>query len=275
MSVYFVSGGLGAGKTLASVGQLKQHAINRTPIAGNIDLFLDKFSDSAFSKVTYIRVPDRPCAADLYALGYGKPEDDYDEDNNGLLVLDEMATWMNAQTWNEPGRKDLRDWFLHSRKYGWDVIFLCQSIDAMDSQLVKLLMEYHVPMSNLEKINVPLIGGLGRTLKRNGKPFRLPKIHVGRVMYKDLVKADRWVFRARDLYKCYNTKQVITSNYPHGTHSQLSRWHLEGRYLPEPVTWRFWLSMVWRLPMYGLVVFSERMGWLRYSEIQKAWVQKI
>lgn len=270
MAVYFVSGGLGSGKTLAAVGQLRQYAINRCQIAGNLDIFLEHFGSSPRSKVTYTRIPDRPTADDLYALGTAN--DTYDEDNNGLLVLDELATWLNSQSWNEKGRKELRDWFVHARKYGWDIIFLVQSIEAVDSQLVKLLMEYHVPMSNLAKINVPIIGGLGRTFRKSGKPLRLPKIHVGRVMYKDLVKADRWVFRAKNLYSSYNTKQVIADDYPHGVHCQLSRWHLEGRYLPQPENWLFWLSMVWRLPLWLLVKFSERMGWLRWDSKRGAWV---
>lgn len=270
MAVYFVSGGLGSGKTLAAVGQLRQYAINKCQIAGNLDIFLEHFATFPRSRTTYTRLPDRPTAADLYSLGTANVT--YDEENNGLLVLDELATWLNSQSWNEKGRKELRDWFVHARKYGWDIIFLVQSIEAVDSQLVKLLMEYHVPMSNMAKINVPFIGGLGRTIKKNGKPFRLPKIHVGRVMYKDLVKADRWVFRAKNLYTSYNTKQVISDDYPHGAHCQLSRWHLEGRYLPQPESWRFWLSMVWRFPLLLLVKLFERMRLIRYCERQKAWV---
>ena len=198
-----------------------------------------------------MHIPDRPTAADFYALGLGKPADDYDEDNNGLLVLDEILTWLNVRAWNDKGRAELIEWFVHARKYGWDIIFLVQSITVVDKQLLESLMEYHVPMSNLAKINVPIIGGWGRTFKKNGKPFRLP---VGRVMYKDLVKADRWVFRSRNLYKCYDTKQVISENYPHGAHCQLSRW------------WGFYLSLVWRLPLWLLVKFNERMGWLRWDE---------
>lgn len=270
MAVYFVSGGLGSGKTLAAVGQLRQYAINKNQIAGNLDIFLEHFSDSPRSKVTYTRIPDRPTADDLYALGNANTT--YDEDNNGLLVLDELATWLNARAWNDKGRAALIDWFVHARKYGWDIIFLVQSIDAVDSQLVKLLMEYHVPMSNLAKINVPIVGGLGRTFRNSGKPFRLPKIHIGRVMYKDLVKADRWVFRARHLYKCYDTKQVISDNYQHGTFCQLSRWHLEGRYLPAPIGWRFILSLFWRIPLWFFIKGCERLGWLRWDKKRGAWV---
>jgi len=272
MAVYFVSGGLGSGKTLAAVGQLRQYAINKCQIAGNLDIFLEHFATSPRSKVTYTRLPDRPTAADLYSLGIAN--DTFDEENNGLLVLDELATWLNSQSWNEKGRKELRDWFVHARKYGWDIIFLVQSIEAVDSQLVKLLMEYHVPMSNLAKINVPIIGGLGRTFRKNGKPFRLPKVHIGRVMYKDLVKADRWVFRAKNLYSSYNTKQVISDSYPHGAHCQLSRWHIEGRYMPQPENWRFWFSMIWRFPLWLFVTGCERLGLLRWDDRCGAWVGK-
>ncbi len=270
MAVYFVSGGLGAGKTLAAVGQLRNYALNKCQIAGNIDIFLQHFANSPRSKVTYTRIPDRPTADDLFALGNANLT--YDEDNNGLLVLDELATWLNARAWNDKGRAALIDWFVHARKYGWDIIFLVQSIDAVDSQLVKLLMEYHVPISNLSKINVPFIGGVWRNFNRAGRPLRLPKIHIGRVMYKDLVKADRWVFRARHLYKCYDTKQVISDSYSHGAHCQLSRWHLEGRYMPAPDGWLFWLSMVWRLPLWLVAKFCQRMGWIKYSETHKAWI---
>lgn len=260
MAIYFVTGKLGAGKSLAAVGKLVEYARNKSRIAGNLDIYLEKFSHSPRSKTTYCRIPDRPIAVDLIALGRG--QDGYDEDDNGLLVLDEVATWLNSRTWNQKDRAALIDWFIHARKYGWDIIFLVQSIEAVDSQLINLLMEYHVPVSNLSKINFPIIGNLWRNFNKKSKPLRLPRVHVGRVMYLDKIKADRWVFRARHLYQAYDTKQVISDDYPHGVYSQLSRWHLEGRYLPPPLGWRFWLSLVWRLPMYGLVKLFERVGWL-------------
>lgn len=88
----------------------------------------------------------------------------------------------------------------------------------------------------------------------------------------DKINADRWTFISKHLYKAYNTKQVISDTYPHGTHCQLSRWHLEGRYMPPPVGWQFLLTMVWRLPMMALVKLSERMGWLVYCGHRQTWV---
>ena len=228
MAVYFVTGGLGSGKGLAAMNQIKTYAANGVKIAGNLDVYLEYLCENINSKITYTRIPDRPTKFDLQALGSGN--ETYDNDLNSLLVLDELATWFNARTWNDKGRTDLLDWLVHSRKHGWDVILIVQSIETVDKQLVELLMEYHVPMSDLSKINVPIIGRLGRSLKKNNKPIKLPKIHIGTVLYKNMIKADRWVFRARDLYNAYDTKQIFTEKNDFGAHSQLSRWHLEGRY---------------------------------------------
>ena len=256
MAVYFVTGGLGSGKSLSAVMRLREYAFNGCPIAGNLNIYLDHLCTDVRSRVTYTRLPDRPTAADFEALGYGNTT--YDEENNGLIVLDELATWLNSHTWNQKGRAELRDWFVHSRKYGWDIIFLVQSIEAVDSQLLELLMEYHCPVSNLAKINVPIVGRLWRQFHPRNKPLRLPKIHTVPVLYKNKVNADRWTFRARDLYKAYDTKQVISDNWPHGTHTQLSRWHLEGRYLPQPPTLAERIARFFIFPVQVLIYLSCR-----------------
>jgi len=244
--VYFVTGGLGSGKGLAAVGKIREYARNGYPIAGNIDLYLDKLCNDINSKTTYTRIPDRPTVLDLMSLGYANTG--YDPYENGLLVLDELATWFNARSWQEKGRKELIDWFVHARKYGWDIIFMVQDIDVLDKQLLGSLMDYHVPMTDLSKINIPVIGGLWRNYNKKGRPLTFPKIHRGVVMYKNLVKADAWTFRARDLYNAYDTKQIFIENYPHGAHCQLSRWHLEGRYTYKPnITMKTYLKAVYAL----------------------------
>lgn len=236
MSVYFVTGGLGSGKGLAAMNKIREYAQNGCKIAGNLDVFLPHLCKDVNSRITYIRVPDRPTAHDLNALGSGN--EGYDPFENSLLVLDELATWFNSRTWNEKGRADLLDWLVHSRKHGWDVILIVQSIETVDKQLTELLMEYHVPMSDMSKINIPVIGRLGRSLSKKNRPITFPKIHLGTVWYKNKVKADKWVFRARDLYASYDTKQIFTEKNDFAVHSQLSRWHLEGRYLPAKVTFK-------------------------------------
>lgn len=242
MSVYFVTGGLGSGKGLAAISQIRNYAQNGVKIAGNIDVYLEHLCHDINSRISYIRVPDRPTAFDLECLGSGN--DSYDPYMNSLLVLDELATWFNARTWNQKGRAEIIDWLVHSRKHGWDVILIVQSIETIDKQLLELLMEYHVPMSDMSKINIPVLGRFWRSISPKNRPLTFPKIHIGTVLYKNKVKADKWVFRARDLYSSYDTKQIFTENYPHAPHSQLSRWHLEGRYYVKPIRSMFFLKIV-------------------------------
>jgi hypothetical protein len=255
MPVYIVYGNLGAGKTLAAVGRLRDYASRGNKIAGNIDLHLSAFSTSPHSKTTYTRIPDRPTANDLLALGIGN--ETYEEDNNGLLVLDEIATWLNSRTWNEKGRAALMDWFVHARKYGWDIIFLVQYMEMMDTQIREALAEYHVEVVRMDRINIPVVGALSKNFHPQGKPLRFPKIHMAKVMYKGKIKADRWIYRAKDLYAAYDTKQVISDDYPHGVHSQLSRWHLEGRYMGAALTWRDYSLFVLKSLVYLAFIISR------------------
>ena len=228
MAVYFITGALGAGKGLAAVGRIREYANEGKRIAGNMEIYLHKLTTNINSKTTYIRLPDRPTAHDLYMIGSGN--DSYDETNNGLLVLDELTTWFNSRNWQEKGRAALLDWFIHARKYGWDVIFIVQSIETVDKQLVESLMDYHCPVSNLNRINIPIIGKMFKHFSPSQKPLKFPKIHTCKVIYKNIITADRWTYRGTALYPMYDTRQVISDKYPHSSHSQLSRWHLEGRH---------------------------------------------
>lgn len=256
MTVWFVTGGLGSGKGLAAIGKIREYALNGNRIAGNLDVYLEHLCSNVNSKVSYTRVPDRPTAFDLDALGPGKPEEDYNEENNGLLVLDELVTWFNSRTWNDKRRGELIDWFVHARKKGWDIMFIQQSIEAVDKQLIDTLMGNHVPMSDLSQINVPILGRAWKHYSPKNKPLKLPKIHIGTVWYLNKVKADRWTFRAKDLYKAYDTKQIFTETNEFTTHSQLSRWHLEGRYTTAKK--KALLSLLLKWAFYQTVVFAYK-----------------
>ena len=46
--------------------------------------------------------------------------------------------------------------------------------------------------------------------------------------------SDRFMYRGNDIQPCYDTLQVFKADYPHGTHSVLSPWHIKGRYMEPP-----------------------------------------
>lgn len=211
MAVYFVTGKLGSGKTLAAVGRMRDYLVKGSRIAGNIDLNLTHLCNPRSHK-TYVRLPDKPRVEDLEALGTGS--DSPEESTYGALILDECGTWFNARGWQDKARKPVIDWFLHARKLGWDLFFIVQDISQVDSQARAALCEHLVVCKRLDRIPFPGLRLLSWIL---GMRITLPKIHVASVFYGDSpnqsLKVDRWVYRAVDLYDAYDTRQVFQDGF--------------------------------------------------------------
>lgn len=227
MSSYFVTGKLGSGKSLVSVGRIFEYLARGNKVASNMDIFLDGYLSSKSHK-TIMRIPDKPSVFDFDCLGIGN--DTYDEDKNGLLVLDELGSWFNTRSWQDKGRKEVLDWFLYLRKRGWDVLLLVQDIALVDKQLIDILAEHLVICRRLDRVPIPF---LGKFLKLLGLKGNLPKIHRAKVIYGESIQGlhiDTWTYSGTAYYKAYDTKQIFTVDYPHGVHSCLSPWHLIGRY---------------------------------------------
>lgn len=98
MAVYFITGKLGAGKTLLTVSKIKEYLGKGRKVATNLDINLDEMFPSE-SKSTFTRLPDKPRGSDLVELGfgYGDEHSDYDESQFGLIVLDEVGVWLNSR----------------------------------------------------------------------------------------------------------------------------------------------------------------------------------
>jgi len=182
------------------------------------------------------RLPDKPRIGDFEALPIGN--DSYDERRNGLLVLDECGTWFNSRGWQDKARQPVIDWFLHARKRGWDCIFIVQDVQLVDRQARDALCEHTAFCRRLDRVRVPIIGGLVQSL--TGVRLRLPQVHTARVVYGDNEQSlmiDRWTYRGRDLYAAYDTKQVFLDRGD-GVACMLSPWHVRGRYESPPVPLR-------------------------------------
>lgn len=235
MTVYFVTGKLGSGKSLVATGKIREYMNDNRRVATNLDLYTDAIYTQ--NKVCPTRLPDKPRAEDMEALGKGyEHEDDRhnDESRYGLIVLDECGTWLNSREWNDKGRRKLIDWCLHARKKRWDIIFLIQDIEAIDGQIFRALGEHLVICRRMDKYKVPII------------KVKMPRFHVANVYYGRADKAnhvDRWVYRGLDLYGFYDTMQEFNDGHEYygddlvdmrASYSLLSGWHLKGRYLGVP-----------------------------------------
>jgi len=234
MAVYLVSGKLGGGKTLACVNVIREALRMGRRVASNLDLDLAHLVKSDNKTARVVRIPDKPSGFDLEVLGLGT--DVVDESMHGVVVLDELASWLNARTYQDKTRAHVLDWLIHSRKLGWDVYFVCQNIAQVDKQLRESLVEYLVTCRRLDRLKVPVVGGLIRAVTSGVCSGALPKVHVAIVRYgvEHLAPiADRWVYRGHDLYQAYDTRQVFSDQYPHGVYSVLP----PGYYAVPVVTW--------------------------------------
>lgn len=252
MAVYVITGKLGGGKGKAAIMRLREYLREGKRVATNCDTFLEHLMPSQ-SKATVIRIPDKPTAADLYAIGSGnrfiefepiikrtntafefiapspKLLPGFDEAHNGALILDECASWLNTRNFQDKGRAGLLEWCIHARKYGWDVYFICQNIKQIDAQLKESLFEYVVRLNRLDRMKVPVVSAAMKFLTAGYSNGSLPRVHIGVVRLgtaADGLVADRWIFRGDDLQNGYNTTQVFSETYPHAIHSVLSSWHL-------------------------------------------------
>lgn len=191
--VYFITGSLGSGKTLAGLDMVRKYLIEGRRVATNVNLHLEHLcsADNKYSRV--IRVPDAPEINDLRAIGYGS--DSSDDATHGLLLLDELGTWFNSRDFASKGRLEVIKWMIHMRKRRWDVAFIVQDFGMVDKQARGNIAQYLVSCQNSKTMWL----------------FKLlPKFHVATVrMTATKMITDRWFYRGTDLYNAYDTEQLF------------------------------------------------------------------
>lgn len=208
MADYLVTGKKGNGKSLVCVARIREALRRGAPVATNLDLYLDKLLPADNRNARVIRLPDKPSRADLEAIGsayLGK----YDERRFGVLVLDELATWLNSRTFQDKDRQGVLEWLAHSRKLHWDTYLIAQHPNQIDKQVREALAEFHVICRRADRLRIPLVG------------LKPPRLHIAYVRYgvdQHALLSDRWMYRGNDLFDAYDTEQVFRSNYPHGVH---------------------------------------------------------
>jgi len=225
MAVFIVQGKLGTGKTKYCVGKMREALAQGRKVATNLDIRMDKLCDPQ-SKATVIRVPDKPTARDLLVMGHGNP-DSYDEDKNGVLVLDELGSWLNSRQFQDKGRAGLIDWLIHARKHGWDCYLIVQHLNMIDKQVRDSLAEYIVRTIRADKMRIPVVGNF-----LPDRFSRMPRFHIARISLSDApgLTIDRDWFRADDLHEAYDTRQIFKDDPEAACYSYLSAWHLVGRF---------------------------------------------
>lgn len=213
MANFSVEGKLGTGKTKFCVWRSQICLRSGLRVASNIDLDLGHLVPE-LAGAFYSRIPDKPSAADLDMLGHGNPST-YDEDRNGILILDELGSWLNARNFQDKARAPVIDWLIHARKHGWHVYFIVQGASMIDAQVREHLIEYSCKCRRLDKVKVPIFGSLLSIF--NPRWAYLPRLHQVVSTIGDGVNsmvAERWNFRGDDLHAAYDTRQIFSDRLP-------------------------------------------------------------
>lgn len=255
MGNWTVTGELGAGKSILSVGKIREFLLDGKRVASNLDLYLENLLPY-WSKQTYVRLMDYPQLEELEALGFGS--ESKREKTFGLLALDELSMWLNSHNWNAKGRDEFIVFQRHIRKRHWHTLFIAQDIESIDKQARNALVERVVRAGRTDRIKIPLLGTILRLFGFGGN---LPQWHIGEVHYGKDPKSrvqERWKYHGQSLWNAYNTDQHFypgirfetweqynlppqPKNAPkiqparyhveiEGCYTVLSPWHTKGRY---------------------------------------------
>lgn len=231
MSEYIaVTGKLGAGKGLCSIGRMMDYIKDGKPVITNMDIFPENFRNKNNKSVRIYRVPDQPTPGDIFMCGRGNETKDPEE--NGVAVLDELATWFNSHDWNSKEAKQLNSLLVHLRKLGWDGIFQVQSIESMNSQARRNIITSEARCAHVRKIYIPYLSPILRAV--TGKAPKLPRWLMFHRMHMINLETDiteeKLRYTGKQYHSLYDTSQMFSDNYPHGTFCYLTPWHLVGRY---------------------------------------------
>jgi hypothetical protein len=272
MAVYIITGKLGGGKTLCSVGLIRDALLQGRRVATNIDLNLEYLLPWTRKNVTCFRLPDRLSEQSFLTIGHGNPALEnglIDENNNGLLVLDEGGLALNSRDYREEGRKEFIRWGIHSRKNGWDMAIIIQHIDALDKQVRDLFGEHVVTCSRMDRMRIP---GVGWILQGLGFKGTFGKLHKTTCRYGQQHNApETWVkwFQGKDLYAAFNTRQVYDPDDGSGVSQYLTPWHIKGRHHSRREEFKNGIKRFWQIhalaPVGRLSVFFSALllgGWL-------------
>ena len=215
MAIYIVTGALGAGKGLFCDMIATQAYRAGRRVASNYPINTYLMDKNSQKSITVI--PPKFTYDDLMALGRGCDENDLSQ--LGVLILDELAISLNSRNFKDNGRQKLLEYFIQSRKYGWDIYMQAQDAFMIDKQVVDAMTEFTVKLSRLDSLRVPFLSSFlelispqnfGRTAKRKSI---LPHIVKYQIFHNSGGKPiEKGSFRAKDFFGIHDTNFIFEND---------------------------------------------------------------
>lgn len=192
--IHIIQGSLGDGKTLRSIQIAEWFINNNRRVATNINIRLERLCKPDYYPSLVTRIPDKPSIQVLEHLGEGSSK----KGEYGLLLLDELAIWMNSRTFQDKDRAKIIRFLIEARKRRWIVIFIAQKAQMIDKQARDLGATVHTCRSSK---NILLLKWL-------------PRFHFVNVSNTLRMKASGTDFyKSKRLYGTYDTEQRFCDNY--------------------------------------------------------------
>lgn len=207
----------GTGKTTLATSILIDYASQGRRVACNYHVDLapaSKAKDGQLAKQWVTVLPDRPTFEQLKSVGFGWHEKDSGiESRSGLLVIDEAGPWLSSRSWSDKERPLIIDWLLHSRKRGWDIVFIAQAPTLLDKQVREAVIEGYARCRRTDRMKFPMT------------KISLPRMHVAVCRYglgPNEPILERWAYRGGDAQACFNSHALFDEEQgPSGPYSTL------------------------------------------------------
>jgi len=235
MSVHFISGKPGGGKTLYAVKLIIEELLHGTrPIFTNISLNAGRLSeylqaqypnkqidvltrlvtlnDENQTPVFWTRRPGNPVIEVLTKEQWSngqKPKYENVTDTGVFYAIDEIHNFFNARAWQETGR-DVLFYLSQHRKLGDTVICVTQAITNVDKQFRSVTQDFTY-LRNLNKERMGL--------------FRLPSVFIRRTFGEPAtdnskaLESGTFTLDVKGIASCYDTAQGVSI---HGKGADLS-----------------------------------------------------
>lgn len=176
----FIEGVKRSGKTKYAIDLINDYLKRGRKVATNLDLYLDKMD---VKNPHVIRLPDHMSSTHLKDLGMGYPEleesdKNYDESKNGLVVIDELLTFLNSRSFKDKDRLQIVSWFVQMGKYGWDLVLIGQDFEGVDKQLRDTTIDQLINVKS--GANYFGFGFLNSLVQRLFTLMKVPKFSVAR-----------------------------------------------------------------------------------------------
>lgn len=191
--IYCYTGKPGSGKSLDCLRSIVDYSRRDKYIITNFSvngIYTKVFKNSEISPANILN----------YVDGLRRPGKNGElKEGEFLLVIDEAQTVFNTRNWAINSSKGWVDFFTQHRKYGFNVILVCQSEEMIDKQ-IRFCIEYLVIHRRFSRFGV-----LGKLFSMFFGEFLVLK-----KWYGDKQVLERDFFRgSKKLYKLYDTNTLF------------------------------------------------------------------